>query len=46
MAYIRSTDEMLTCFQERADYDARFAPLADLALVYGLDDSLPDRLEH
>ncbi|MBQ6646060.1 MAG: hypothetical protein IJM56_05195 [Clostridia bacterium] len=44
MAYLRLAEEMLTCFQERADYDPRFAPMADLALVYGLDDSLPERL--
>ncbi len=44
MPYIRDTAAYATCFPERADYDSGFAPKADLALVYGLDASLPERL--
>ena len=44
MSYIRDVSEKRTCFQERADYDPSYAPKSDLALVYGLDESLPERL--
>ena len=44
MAYLRSKDELLTCFQDSAPYSDAYSPKADLVLVYGLDDTLPERL--
>ena len=45
MAYIRDRREELTGYQERAPYNANIDLQCDFVMVYGTDDTMPDRVK-
>ena len=45
MAYIRSTREELTGYQERAPFSPSIDLRCDFVMVYGIDPTMPERIE-